>query len=96
MAMALLAFGLPVLALLGLGWLIRRHTRENRTGRTFTEITVNEWTAMFYGTKRRELDHRDTWSMMRDEQAQGAPPIDLDGGVMTIHPGADRPSRRPE
>jgi hypothetical protein len=90
--MAVLAFGLPVLALLGLSWLIVRHKTNKRTKRTFTEITVNEWTAMFYGTKRRELDHRDSWSMMRDEQAQAAPPggpaIDLDGGTMTIHPDA--------
>ena len=92
MAMALLAFGLPVLALLGLGVLIFRHTRANRPSRTFTEITVNEWTALFYGTRRRELDHRDSWSMMRDEESQAAPPagtaIDLDRGTMTIRPDA--------
>lgn len=92
MALALLAFGLPVLVLLGLGWLIFRHATRKRTERTFTEITVNEWTALFYGTKRRELDHRDSWSMMRDEEAQAAPPggpaIDLDRGTMTIRPDA--------
>jgi hypothetical protein len=92
MAMALLAFGLPVVALLGLGWLIIRHTTGKRTKRTFTEITVSEATAIFYGTKRRELDQRDSWSMMRDEETQAAPPdgpaIDLDGGTMTIRPDA--------
>jgi hypothetical protein len=88
--MALLAFGLPVLALLALSWLIVRHKSGKRTKRSFTEITVNETAAIFYGTKRRELDHRDSWSMMRDEQDQAAPPggpaIDLDSGTMTIHP----------
>ena len=90
--MALLAFGLPILALLALSWLIARHKSGKRTKRSFTEITVNETAAIFYGTKRRELDHRDSWSMMRDEQDQAAPPggpaIDLDGGTMTIRPDA--------
>jgi hypothetical protein len=89
--MALLAFGAPMAALLALAWLIVRHTTGKRTRRSFTEITVSEYTALFYGTKRRELDHRDEWSMMRDEQAQGAPPggpaIDLDGGTLTFRPG---------
>lgn len=87
MPMALLAFGIPLIALIALSWLIVRH-RRGRTKRTFTEITVNEWTAMFYGTKRRELDHRDEWSLMRDEQAQAAPPdadLDLDNGTLTLH-----------
>lgn len=94
MVMPLLAFGLPLAALLALSWLIVRHRTGKRTKRTFTEITVNETAALFYGTKRRELDHRDSWSMMRDEEAQGAPPcgpaIDLDGGTMTVRP--DGPS----
>lgn len=88
--MALLAFGLPIAALLALAWLIVRHRTGKRTRRSFTEITVNEYTALFYGTKRRELDHRDEWSMMRDEQAQGAAPdgpaLDLDRGTMTFRP----------
>ena len=92
MAFALLAFGLPILALIGLGWLIVRHRSGKRTKRSFSEITVNEYTALFYGTKRRELDHRDTWSMMREDDDQGAPPggprVDLDGGTMTIRPEA--------
>lgn len=92
MAFAVLAFGLPIVALIWLGWLIVRHRSGKRTNRSFSEITVNEYTALFYGTKRRELDHRDSWSMMREDDAQGAPPggpaIDLDGGTMTINPDA--------
>ena len=83
--MALLALGLPLAILLGLGYLILRHLTGKRTNRTFTEITVNEAAALFYGTKRRELDHRDSWSMMRDEEAQGAPPVDLDGGTWHVN-----------
>ncbi|HJP78753.1 MAG TPA: DUF6191 domain-containing protein [Pseudonocardiaceae bacterium] len=94
--MALLAFGLPLVALLALSWLIVRHKTGKRTNRSFTEITVNEYTALFYGTKRRELDHRDSWSMMRDEEAQGAPPggpaIDLNAGTMTIRPEDGHPA----
>lgn len=90
MAMAALAFGLPLVALLALSWLIVRHTTGKRTKRSFSEVTLNEYAAIFYGTKRRELDHRDTWSMMRDEEGHGAPPggpaIDLDGGTMTLRP----------
>ena len=44
--------------------------RRNPVWGTFTD----EFTAMFYGTKRMELDHRDSVSMLRDEQAQAAPP----------------------
>ena len=61
-----------------------RHLTGKHTKRSFTEITVSEYTALFYGTKRRELDQRDSWSMMRDEQAQGAPPIDLDSGTWHV------------
>jgi hypothetical protein len=90
--MAALVFGVPIAVLLALSWLIVRHRTRKRTKPSFTEINVNEWTALFYGTKRRELDHRDSWSMMRDEQAQATPPggpaLDLDRGTMTIHPDA--------
>ncbi|HEV3356188.1 MAG TPA: DUF6191 domain-containing protein [Pseudonocardiaceae bacterium] len=92
MAFALLAFGLPIVALIWLGWLIVRHTTGKRGKQTFSEITVNEYTALFYGTKRRELDHRDSWSMMREDDEAAAPPggpaVDLDSGTMTIRPDA--------
>jgi hypothetical protein len=84
--MAVLAFGLPFVALFWLTWLIVRHKTGKRAKSSFSEITVNEYTALFYGTKRRELDHRDAWSMMRDEEAQGAPPVDLDGGTWHVTP----------
>ncbi|MEV4128820.1 DUF6191 domain-containing protein [Nocardia sp. NPDC049707] len=57
-------------------------TRKRRTRRTPISGTfTDEFTAMFYGTKRMELDHRDSVSMLRDEQNQGAPPrvgVDLE------------------
>ncbi|HEY4459044.1 MAG TPA: DUF6191 domain-containing protein [Pseudonocardiaceae bacterium] len=82
--MVFLAIGIPVAILLGLSYLIVRHLSGKHTKRSFTEITVSEYTALFYGTKRRELDHRDSWSMMRDGEAQGAPPVDLDGGTWHV------------
>ena len=57
--------------------------RRNPVSGTFTD----EFTAMFYGTKRMELDHRDSVSMLRDEEAQGAPPrvgADLDRQTIVL------------
>lgn len=68
--------------------LVRRR-RRGRTGTPLSAAYVDEFTAVFYGTKRIELNHRDSVSMMRDEQAQGAPPrlgVDLDAGVVVVRP----------
>ncbi len=49
---------------------------------------------MFYGTKRMELNHRDASSMLREEDAQGAPPridIGLDRGIVIFRPEDRRP-----
>src|SRR5207248_1362876 len=90
-----LSLGIPggVLLLVAVGaaeTLLRRRRRQ--TGTPLTETYVNEFTAMFYGTKRVELDHRDSWSMMRDEDAEGAPStmgVDLDRGIVTLRPDGD-------
>ncbi|MBF6164257.1 hypothetical protein IU486_05630 [Streptomyces gardneri] len=82
--MALLQWSIP-------GWVIllvlvavyeltvnkRRRRRRAPVSGTFTD----EFTALFYATKRMELDHRESVSMLRDEQEGDAPPlvaIDLD------------------
>ncbi|NKQ55913.1 hypothetical protein HFP15_23840 [Amycolatopsis sp. K13G38] len=65
-----------------------RNRHRKRTGAPVTATYINEFTAVFYGTKRVELDHRDSTSMLREEDAQGAPPrdnIDLDHGVAYLH-----------
>ncbi|MEV5835805.1 DUF6191 domain-containing protein [Nocardia sp. NPDC052112] len=63
-------------------------TRKRRKRRTPVSGTfTDEFTAMFYGTKRMELDHRDSVSMLRDEEAQGAPPqvgVDLDRQAVVL------------
>jgi hypothetical protein len=44
-------------------------------------------TLLFYATKQAELDQRQTESMLRDEEAEAAPPrgpVDLDHGVVRL------------
>ncbi|MEU7786678.1 DUF6191 domain-containing protein [Amycolatopsis sp. NPDC049159] len=55
---------------------------------------VEETTAFLYGTKRRELEHRETMSMLVEQDAEGAPPwrdVDLDAGIAKIRPRSDPP-----
>lgn len=84
---AWLAFSIPgaVLLLVAVGG-YETLRRRGRPGPTLSSTYVNEITAMFYGSKRAELDHRDSWSMMRQEDGEGAPPldIDLDHGVARL------------
>lgn len=45
--------------------------------------------AFFTGAKRAELEERHSRSMLREEEADGAPPrtvVDLDAGVVTVVP----------
>ncbi|MEU4343564.1 DUF6191 domain-containing protein [Nocardia sp. NPDC023852] len=61
----------------------RRRRRRTPISGTFTD----EFTALFYSTKRMELDHRESISMLRDEQDQGAPPllgVDLDRHTVVL------------
>jgi hypothetical protein len=87
--MEFLVFGLPlgILVLIGLG--IYRSLHRRRTGPTVGATYLNEVTAVFYGTKRAQLDHRDSWSMMREEESASGPPatgLDLDQGIMVLRP----------
>ncbi|WP_330233993.1 DUF6191 domain-containing protein [Nocardia sp. NBC_00508] len=61
----------------------RRRGRRTPLSGTFTD----EFTALFYATKRMELDHRESVSMLRDERDQGAPPlvgVDLDRHTVVL------------
>jgi Family of unknown function (DUF6191) len=72
-----------------------RQRRRKRVGTPVTATYLNEFTAMFYGTKRVELDNRDSTSMLREEDAQGAPPwldVDLDRGIVVLRPESRGPS----
>lgn len=75
-----------LLVLVGAVELIRVK-RKKQTGTPLAGAVADEFTAFWYGTKRNELEHRDTMSMMREEEAQGAPPemgVDLDNGVVKL------------
>jgi len=97
----LFALSIPGLAcllfLLAVGERAIRWFRRRRgeapvlSGAAFDQVTL-----LFYATKQAELDQRQTDSMLRDEEAEAAPPrgaIDLDGGVVRLSPTA--PRRRP-
>ncbi|HWE91015.1 MAG TPA: DUF6191 domain-containing protein [Pseudonocardiaceae bacterium] len=89
MALAL-AFSLPagVLLLVIVG-AYETKRRRRRPGPTLSATYLDEVTAVLYGTKRQELDHRNSWSMLRAEDAQGAPPrlgVDLEHGIVRLPP----------
>ncbi|WP_081915616.1 DUF6191 domain-containing protein [Saccharothrix sp. NRRL B-16314] len=69
-----------------------RQKRRKRKGTPLATTTVNEITAMFYGSKRMELDYRDSVAVMREEESQGAPPlrVDLDDGVVRLPRSPDQ------
>jgi hypothetical protein len=77
------------------GYELLQQKRRKRQGTPLTATYINEFTAMFYGSKRMELDHRDSMSLMREEDAQGAPPlgVDLDRGTVVLRPADPKPDR---
>lgn len=75
-----------------------RHRRRKQRGTPLAATYINEFTAMFYGTKRMELDHRDSMSMMREEDMQGGPPgfdAELDRGVVVLPRRNTGPAEHP-
>ncbi|WP_280258227.1 DUF6191 domain-containing protein [Nocardia abscessus] len=67
----------------------RRKRRRTPISGTFTD----EFTALFHSTKRMELDHRESVSMLRDERDQGAPPllgVDLERRTVVLRKDGDR------
>nr|WP_033288704.1 DUF6191 domain-containing protein [Amycolatopsis jejuensis] len=94
--LTLLGLALPfaTLALVAVGvWELRRKRRPSRLKARLSATYLDEVTAFLYGTKRNELEHRDSVEMTLDQDAQGAPPlgnVDLERGVVVLHP--DRPS----
>ena len=68
----------------GLG-LIPRLRR--RTGRTLSATVFDDFTTVVNGSKAAELEHRQSMTMLRDDEGDGAPPhsrIDLDGRTAHI------------
>jgi hypothetical protein len=78
-----------------LGVAAGRHLRlpwhKAESGRPLAAPGVDELNALFYATKRYELDERRTSLMLRDEEGDGAPPrsvVDLDAGTAVIRKDA--------
>lgn len=72
---------------------LRLPWRKDEVGRPVSAPGIDEMHAIFYATKRHEMDQRRTSLMLRDEEADGAPPrseVDLDAGRAVI-----RDLRRP-
>ncbi|QRP50624.1 hypothetical protein I6J71_05775 [Amycolatopsis sp. FDAARGOS 1241] len=89
----ILSFALPLATLLLVlvgAWEVRPKKKPSRLKRRLSSTYLDEVTSFLYGTKRTELEHRDSVEMTLEEDAQGAPPlgdIDLDRGVVTLRPG---------
>lgn len=94
-----LALSIPGLVLLLVAvWVyeMAQQRRGRRHGTPLSTTYVNEFTAMFHGTKRIELDHRASTSLMYEQDAQGAPPgpgVDLDRGIVVLR--RDEPGSGP-
>ncbi|GAA3574371.1 DUF6191 domain-containing protein [Amycolatopsis ultiminotia] len=88
-----LALGLPgmTLLLVAVGaWEMRPKRKPSRMKARLSSTYLDEVTAFLYGTKRAELDHRDSVEMTLEQEAQGAPPlgaVDLDRGILVVRPG---------
>lgn len=65
-----------------------------RSGRVVTAPGVEELAAAFQGSKRIELEQRQSELMLRDDETDGAPPssnrIDLTSGRAVIRVNGDR------
>jgi hypothetical protein len=100
--MALLEWSIPggMVLLVAVGiFELWREKRRRRTGKRLSATYVDEVTAMFYGTKRMELNHRDSVEMLREEEDDGAPPrfgVDLDRGTVSVRPPEPDPRPRSE
>jgi hypothetical protein len=76
--------------LLGFGLLGAYEAIRAKIGRKLRKslyaIGDDQFTMLLTGSKRIELDHRDSFSMMRDDESQGAPPfgVDLDRGTVYL------------
>lgn len=87
-----LSFSVPgvTLALMALGvYELKAQKWRKRPGTPISATYINEFTALFYGSKRMELDHRDSMSMMREEDSEGAPPgprVDMERGIVILRP----------
>jgi hypothetical protein len=70
---------------------------KEESGLPLAASGIEEMHAIFYAAKRHELDQRRTSLMLRDEEADGAPPhstVDLDRGSAVIRNTSTAPDHR--
>jgi hypothetical protein len=68
---------------------LRLPWRRDTDGRAVSAPGIDELHAIFYASKRHEIDQRRTTLMLRDEEGDGAPArggIDLEAGTAVIIP----------
>ncbi|GAA1290714.1 DUF6191 domain-containing protein [Saccharothrix xinjiangensis] len=73
-----------------LGWVRRRAGRHPVVSAT----AFDEFTAIVHGSKRVELDQRQTALVLGEDEESGAPPrgpVDLDSGSVRLSPRPARP-----
>ncbi|MEU6426589.1 DUF6191 domain-containing protein [Microbispora sp. NPDC046973] len=83
--MEMLACALILLALLERLW--RWAAKVRKSGKSISATGFDEFTAAFLSTKRMQLEQRQSETMLRDDQTDGAPPvnrIDTVGKKITI------------
>jgi hypothetical protein len=76
---------------------LRLPWRKEESGRPLAASGIEEMHAILYAAKRHELDQRRTSLMLRDEEADGAPPrstVDLDRGTAVIRNIPATPDRQ--
>ncbi|NUT94221.1 MAG: hypothetical protein HOY78_19590 [Saccharothrix sp.] len=82
--------GLAVLLVaLAAGERVWRAVRRRRGHPVVSRAAFDEFTQIMHGSKRIELDERQTELMRRDDEEDGAPPrgpIDLDSGAVRLTP----------
>lgn len=74
---------------------LRLPWRSPESGQPLAAPGIDEMQAIFYATKRHELDERRTSLMLRDEEGDGAPPrseVDLDSGKAVIRNSRQGPA----
>ncbi|WP_207222463.1 DUF6191 domain-containing protein [Herbihabitans rhizosphaerae] len=87
---AIIATGIvgSLLMFVGVGSVeLLRKRRAKQRGTPLSATYVNEVTAMFNGSKRIELDYRDSMEIIKEEDSSGAPPamgVDLDRKVVRM------------
>ncbi|MEW2357489.1 DUF6191 domain-containing protein [Spirillospora sp. NPDC029432] len=58
--------------------------RRTADGRPLAATGFEEFHAVYFASKRHDIDERHSSLVRRDEEGDGAPPIDLDAGTATI------------